>query len=115
MLCAKLAMFTLYMRVFEPVRWMRVCCWVGIITAIPVYLSLVPFCAVYCFPHGNERWDLAIALKGSKMQLPAIVSGTYGVVSDVFLLILPLPIIFGLNLSLRKKIGLYAVFLAGLM
>jgi len=58
---------------------------------------------------------LAIALKGSKMQLPAIVSGTYGVVSDVFLLILPLPIIFGLNLSLRKKIGLYAVFLAGLM
>ena len=41
--------------------------------------------------------------------------GIYGLISDLYIFILPLPVLWGLQMSLRKKIAITAIFLAGLM
>lgn len=76
---------------------------------------MVPVYAVFSFPYGDESWDLNLAMKTGKVDRMAIATSTINVVSDVFLLIIPLPIIMKLNLNLRKRIGLAAVFMTGIM
>ena len=110
-----MAVFTLYLRLFGTVRWMRIACWIGIILTAPFFLQMVPVCGVYLFPHGNEGWDLRLGAKGSKLQTPSLILGTFNVVSDIYVFILPLPILYGLNLSLRKRIGLIGVFVVSSM
>ena len=43
------------------------------------------------------------------------VQGAVGVAADIFILVLPLPIVYELNLEPQRKVGLAAVFLAGVL
>ena len=43
-----------------------------------------------------------------------MVVSVINLLADLFLLIIPIPVIMGLNLSFRKRVGLSAVFLTGL-
>lgn len=43
------------------------------------------------------------------------IHGAVGLAADIFIFILPLPIIYQLNLSTRRKIGLATVFLTGVL
>ncbi|KAF2704336.1 hypothetical protein K504DRAFT_442482 [Pleomassaria siparia CBS 279.74] len=115
MLCAKMAVFTLYLRLFGTTRWMRWCCWVGIGASILVHGSTIPLCAIYTFPHGDEEWNLLLSLKGTKMGIQSIVAASYNVASDLYLLALPMPVIMSLHLSKKKKYGLVGVFMTGII
>jgi hypothetical protein len=115
MFCAKMAVFTLYMRLFGSVNWMRWCCWAGIVLSALVHGSTIPTCAVYTFPHGNEEWNVMLSMKGTKMGVQSIIAASYNVASDIYLLVLPKPIILSLHLSTKKRIGLLGVFMAGIV
>jgi hypothetical protein len=108
-------MFTLYLRIFNSVAWMRRCSWLGIVLSALFYGSTIPVFAVYSFPHGDETWGLSLAEKASKTNIHGIITAAYNVASDVFLLALPLPIILRMNMSFKKRVGLCGVFLTGVM
>lgn len=110
MFCAKAAIFTLYLRIFKPERWLRYACWFGIALSLLIYLSNIPVFAVFAFPHGDEKWDLSLAAKASKTNIHGIITASYNVASDIYILILPIPMILRLNLSPHKKLGIFAVF-----
>ena len=44
-----------------------------------------------------------------------IIQGVFGLLSDVYIFILPLPSLWGLQMRLRRKLGISAIFLTGLM
>lgn len=44
-----------------------------------------------------------------------LLIGVFNVALELFFLIAPIPVIMSFNLSLRKRIGVGAVFMAGLM
>ena len=44
----------------------------------------------------------------------AIAQGIFNVLGDIYLIVLPIPAVWGLQLSLRKKIGVSAMFATGL-
>ncbi|OTA92255.1 hypothetical protein M434DRAFT_32044 [Hypoxylon sp. CO27-5] len=109
---AKTAILTMYLRVFNVIGWMRWCCHLGIVFLFCAYWSLVPVSVVYNFPHGaNEHWDLTLTLSSALAQLPFVIMGLISVVSDLYILILPFPILLKLQVSWKRKIGLCLVFI----
>ncbi|KAI0890677.1 uncharacterized protein GGS22DRAFT_194594 [Annulohypoxylon maeteangense] len=109
---AKAAILMMYIRVFHVVRWMRWCCYIGIIFLFCAYWSLVPVSIVYNFPHRpNEHWDLALSLSSIPSQLPFMIMGLVSIVSDLYILILPFPVLLRLHISWKKKVGLGLVFI----
>lgn len=107
---AKTAILALYLRLFSVVNWLRWCCYIGIVFLFATYWSLVPVSIVYNFPHGNERWDLTTTTKSVKSQIAYLIAGAISVISDIYILILPFPILYKLQTSLRRKFGLSIVF-----
>lgn len=113
---AKTAILTLYLRLFKVIVWMNWCCYFGIGILFCAYWSLVPVSIIYNFPHGkNEHWDLTLTLKSVPAQVPFVVMGIISVISDVYIFVLPLPILLKLHVSTRRKIGLCLVFMTALM
>ncbi|KAF2468019.1 uncharacterized protein BDR25DRAFT_358272 [Lindgomyces ingoldianus] len=116
MWCAKTSIFAMYLRLFGNITWMRCCCWFGIIFFGFVYWSNIPVYAIYTFPHKGESWDFTFAERMQKgVQIPTIVTASFNVAGDVYCVMLPMPVVFGLNLGWRKKLGLALVFLAGVV
>ncbi|KAJ4368376.1 hypothetical protein N0V83_006733 [Neocucurbitaria cava] len=115
MFFAKTAVCTLYLRIFNTVVWMRYTVIGAIVFFGCTYFSMVPVYIAFSFPYGDEQWDLPLAAKVGRADRMAIVTGVINVISDIFLLTIPLPIIMKLNLSLRKRLGLAAVFLTGII
>jgi hypothetical protein len=113
--CAKVAILSLYLRLFGSVKWMRWCCWFGIIFSGLVYWPILPVYIVYQFPYGDEKWDTVLLSKNQHTFVPGLLVGAFNVVSDLYLLLLPLPVIASLKLSLAKRISLGAVFMTGIM
>ncbi|KAI1754032.1 hypothetical protein F4782DRAFT_494801 [Xylaria castorea] len=112
---AKTAILTLYLRLFNVLKWLRWCCYVGIIFLFAAYWSLVPVSIVYNFPHGNEKWDLATTAKSAPSQVAYVTIGAISVISDIYIFILPFPILLGLQMSRKRKFGFSIVFLAAII
>ena len=45
----------------------------------------------------------------------SIAHGWFGLLSDLYIFFLPLPVLWGLQMPLKKKLGVAAVFLTGLV
>lgn len=114
---AKSCILCLFLRLLGSVKWMRWSCWFGIVFLALLYGSTTVAYAVIFFPRGEEKWDFSLATKVTRnnCQLNTLLLGLFNVLSDIYLLILPLPIILRMNISRRKKIGLGAVFMTGTM
>lgn len=115
MFFAKAAICTLYLRIFKIVQWMTWCAWGALVVLGCIFWAMVPIYAVFSFPYGDEEWNLNLALKTGRMDGLTIGVSAVNLASDLFLLVIPLPIIMKLNLSLQKRIGLAAVFMTGIM
>src|SRR5687768_6561314 len=63
MFFSKVAVCTLYLRIFNTVHWMRWTCWIAIALFTCVYWSMVPVYAIYSFPYGDETWSLPLVAK----------------------------------------------------
>jgi len=93
----------------------------GAIISGMVYISNSIVSGIYCGPRGGS--DTIAYFKG--LSSPAcggtgvvlkhgIATAAMTVLLDFYILFLPLPLIWKLHISRRKKIGVYLVFLVGL-
>ncbi|KAI0842312.1 hypothetical protein F5Y06DRAFT_257278 [Hypoxylon sp. FL0890] len=112
---AKTAILTMYLRLFSVVKWMRWCCYFGIGFLFCAYWSLVPVSVIYNFPHGDEHWDLAMELDSRPAQVPFVVIGLLSVISDLFILVLPFPILLKLQASWKRRLGLCLIFITAII
>jgi hypothetical protein len=112
---AKAAILTLYLRLFSPIPWLRTLVFLGLGFLFPIYWASIPVFAIYCTPHNGGHWDSSLMAKCEEASLFQVILGVVGVGSDLFLLALPLPAIFTLQLSLFQKLGVAFVFLHGIL
>lgn len=113
---AKLALFLLYLRIFALNRWTKIAIYIGISVSCLFYTSAIIADLILCIPRRGETW----ASPPFEVQCYPILSmtwaqGIYGLVSDLYIFILPLPVLWGLQMALRKKLAVTAIFFAGLM
>ena len=113
--CAKLSLFLLYYRLFARHRWIKYLTYLGIGSALAMYTAGMAVYGYLCLPHHGENWLQAGLSSRCHKQFIMIgyVRGPFNVLSDLFLLILPLPAVWQLHIPLRKKIGIFGIFLTG--
>ena len=112
---SKAAILALYLQLFGTKRWLRWTCYFALIIIFLFYWAKIPLAWVYCTPHNGATWDVQVLTNCSDIEIMGPTQGVVGVAADIFLLTVPLPIIYKLNLALRKRIGLAAVFLVGIL
>jgi hypothetical protein len=110
----KLAVISIYLGIFQD-RVSRWCCWVvGLVLCVGPAVS-VPMLAFQCRPvaylhdktiPGGRCWNQALMFRYGSIP---------NIVTDVVMLILPMPLIWGLHVSFKVKIGLLFTFLLGSM
>ena len=116
MFFAKLSLFLLYHRLFAVNRWTRIAIYFGVILNGLFYLASCIALIILCIPRRSESWTSpTYAARCYHAEAMGDVQGIFGLLSDIYIFILPLPVLFKLQMSLRKKLGITAVFLTGLM
>ncbi|KAK3323181.1 hypothetical protein B0T19DRAFT_199216 [Cercophora scortea] len=109
----KISLLLLYMRIFSHVRWFRRLS-LGLITVLVLYgFASCITGLVQCTPVARA-WNYAVA--GSCIQLMKffIFNGAFALATDVIVLLLPMPLVWRLQLPLSQKIALIPVFGIGI-
>ena len=108
---AKLFIFLLYLSIFQVKQTMRLAIYFGIFLNFAIYWPNVAINSYYDAPHYGEQWDVAtIAARGRIAIAFSIVQGVMAVVIDLYIFVLPIPVLLGLQLQRRKKIQVLAIF-----
>ena len=116
MFFAKLALFLLFYRLFALNRWMRIAIYFGIALNGLFYLASGITLIILCIPRHREGWTSPIyAARCYHAEVMGLIQGIFGLLSDIYIFILPLPVLFRLQMSLKKRLGIIAVFFTGVM
>ena len=114
----KLSLFVLYVQIFGPLQWLRYLAWAGAIFTGLFYFIVMAIELAVCIP-GNGHSSLAYlaaldAPKCVSTRRPIVIGlGVVSVLSDLYLIILPLPAVWSLQLPLRRKLAVSAMFFTG--
>ena len=116
MFFAKLALFLLYYWLFSVNRRTMIAIYCGIFVNGLFYLGSCIVLIVLCIPRRNESWiSLSYGTRCYKAEIMGDVQGIFGLLSDIYLFVLPLPVLARLQMSPQKKVGIITVFSTGLM
>lgn len=115
----KLSLFVLYLEIFGLLRWLKHLAFFGIVTTGLFYFASMVAFLVLCSPqsgHSQIAYLTALASPKCSKSMPlATVIGAVSVASDLYLVVLPLPAVWSLQLPFHRKIGVSAMFLTGFM
>lgn len=113
----KLSLFLLYIDLFGASRRTRIFVHVGIASIFIVHTGITIVYGVFCIPKSDKSWLESIT--ASRCSVPSqnmtYVVGSFGVISDFYILGVPMPVILRMQLPLKKKITVCALFLTGLL
>ncbi|KAI4161206.1 MAG: hypothetical protein LQ342_005102 [Letrouitia transgressa] len=111
-LFTKLAILAIYLRIFTS-SFYRTATWVLVGLLIANWVALTVATCLMCIPL-NYLWDRTIP-GGHCINIDAFYcwSGLFNVVTDIAMLVLPLPVIWKLNTSRNIKVGLTILFATG--
>ena len=72
--------------------------------------------AISCTPRSGETWLVAQMSRRCGRDLTlGYVMAAFNVLSDFYLFAIPIPVVWKLQLPLRRKIGVSAVFMTGFL
>lgn len=111
----KSAVLVLYIRIFNTVRWISRISYGLIILMFLVYGINIILATVYCLPRNGAPWDATAFARCAEPVVLAIFIGSFTVLADFIIFLLPFPIILKLQMAQGKKVGLAIVFLVGFM
>ena len=80
---------------------------------VAYYIAAILVTSLACSPH-EGIWDRTIPGKCLDSRVILISSASVNVISDIFILLLPQKIIWGLRISAKKRLGISIVFATGL-
>ena len=107
---AKLSILLLYLQFFKMHRPTRIAAYIGIVFNFLIYLPHIPIAAVLCSPAPGQPWGLEVDVKCGRSVVWGPIQGTLALVEDIYIFILPIPVLVGLNMNSQKKIGTLLIF-----
>ncbi|KAF5539722.1 integral membrane protein PTH11 [Fusarium napiforme] len=110
--CSKMALALFYRRL-SPQRWWKWSVYSVFFLVAGYNLAILLVVLFGCTPF-KKSWDLTI-LEGSCVDRGAVYvcTAALGILSDLILLIMPLPMILQLQMPRRQKVGLVVLFVIG--
>ena len=95
---------------------MRILIYAGIVAISMMYTTMTISEAISCLPRPGQTWLMAASTsKCFNTKTITYVAGPFNVLNDVYLLTLPLFVVWNLQLPLQKKIGVSAIFASGFL
>jgi len=109
----KTSILLLYIRIFGRLRYMRIMAWVVGVINFAYGFTVMLVCALQCVPL-QSLWDMTITDKRCiNSGLFFILGSIPDFVTDLIILLLPLPAIWQLHTSTAQKAGITGVFALG--
>lgn len=113
---AKAAILLLYLQIFSAHRTMRIACYIVMVALTLTYWTSCVLEIAFAAPRPGETWtSLLTSGNPGKLIFFGPVQGSLAVIIDISIFILPLPVLWKLNMSLRRRIALCAVFFTAFM
>jgi hypothetical protein len=119
-LSIKLSLFIFYHRLFKRnqiVRWLIY----GGITACAVFYS-VSFVITLSImiptpnqPNTTASWAARAWQSANRQEDLLLALGIFGIISDIYLLVIPIRSVYQLQMPTKRKLGIIAIFLVGFM
>lgn len=116
----KVSVLIMYLRIFGVLSWMRFGCIIGIVVTTVFQCSLAIAFGAMCGPNvstGHSQLDFLEAFVSKKCdstRILVVVQGAGSVIIDLFLLILPIPAVWTLQMPLKRKNAVLSMFLVGI-
>ncbi|KAI1822657.1 hypothetical protein F4861DRAFT_375428 [Xylaria intraflava] len=114
----KVAILALCLRLFRPSHRATVFVWVGIVVIPIYYITLIVVFLYYFVPRpGDGGWGSPKANARSLYPsgITTFIQGVGGIISDFYVLAIPVFMVLKLNLPIRRRIGVSCIFLTGLV
>ena len=115
MFLAKLSILLLYLRIFQVDRLTRVLVYIALIWNAMLALAIMIGFGILCVPPPGQSWQLAS--QDHKCSVVSVlfsqITGAINVCSDLFIIGIPIPAVWNLQLRTSKKFGVIAIFAAG--
>lgn len=117
----KATLMFLILGAFKTIKWLRVMCWIGVVTTFGFYAANFAIQVPSCRPRGGtDRVSFLAGMaspqcagSSSPIQKMSLATGIFGLISDIYILIIPLPAVNKLRIRKKKKIGVYIIFSSG--
>ncbi|KAI0547064.1 hypothetical protein F4679DRAFT_598018 [Xylaria curta] len=112
----KCAILIMFLDIFEVRFLMRLAIWFGLLFTFGIYFPSIPLSAIYEAPKPGKSWeDLLLSLATSDENDHTLVywgvaQGASSVFLDIFIFVLPLPLLARLRLPPKRKLQLIALF-----
>ena len=108
-----------YLRLFSPVASVRYMVWAGMVAVITFCAVFVIIDTVACTPLPSEHGDWLVPSLQERCEHIAVdlitAAACFSVVTDFYILIIPLHQVPKLSISKARKIGVSLIFLIGLL
>lgn len=115
----RVAFLIFYLRIFKPIRHVRYMVWIGVGVVVTFCIAFVIIDIVACAPWPSEHGDWSapsLIDRCERIAVDLITAASYmSVITDLYILIIPMHQLPSLNLSKRRKIGVGMLFLTGLL
>ena len=108
---AKSTIFLLYLRIFSIHKKMRYGIWSGLAFAFLIYWSAALTGTLFCAPRAGEQWSLNdTEQRCEKDAIFGVVQGVLSVILDLYIFFLPIPIVLGMQMSLKRRLSILCIF-----
>lgn len=119
----KFSVFSLIFHAFRPIAYIRQLVYAGVLVTGLYHTGVAITNGVICGPHGGkDRASYMAGMAGHNcgdpsgiIQVLSVTSGAVNLLSDVYLLVLPVPPISKLKLPSKRKTGILLIFMTGTM
>ena len=111
---SKTCLLLLFYRIFSPDRIFRYKLYGALAFIATTSLISIPIYLAICLPSSKGSWAEG-QTKCDKTLVYIYVQGPAAVIFDLFVIHLPASVIVHLHMPLRRKIGVLAIFMTGLL
>ena len=114
---AKLSVLLLYLELFAINKQTRIMVAIAITIITSQCIATITGQAVLCVPRPGVSWDIGDATHNCMVvaDLYGIFMAAISLFSDLFIIYIPMPVVWRLQLPLRKKVGISVVFFTGVL
>jgi hypothetical protein len=107
----KASIILLYLRIFIQ-KTFRIICW-AMLSIIVAYMIATTAAAIFQCTPIPRAWDKTIPGTCINITQNWFANAGFSIATDVIILLMPMPIIYSLNLQINQKLGLMFIFALG--
>ena len=116
LLFLKITFFLLYYQVFRPLRWLRISVFIGATLTGAFYGAAGVTQTVFGTPSRGETWTSRyFSPEEKKLLIMSMPMASVGLVIDLFILVIPIVAVLGLQIPTSRRIGVLCIFMFGLL